>query len=257
VRPSLLLLDIDGVLYVENEPIAGAVAAVERLRAAGMQLRFATNTTSAPRARILAKLHELGFQLDAHELITPASLAVRHCELRGHREVALLLAEAVREDFAQLTAAACEERADAVILGDLGAAWGYDRLNGAFRAIMAGAELIALQKNRFWMRGDGLALDAGAFVAALEYASGREAIVVGKPAPAFFAEILAACAVPATEAAMVGDDVEADVGGAQRAGLFGILVQTGKYRAELVRASGVEPSATVASIADVPALLGA
>jgi HAD superfamily hydrolase (TIGR01458 family) len=120
---------------------------------------------------------------------------------------------------------------------------------------MDGAALIALQKNRYWETAGGLSLDAGPFVAALEYAIGRQAEVVGKPSPAFFELALGELRLPAERAAMVGDDVEADVGGAMEAGLAGILVRTGKYREDLVKESGIEPTATVDSVADVPELL--
>jgi HAD superfamily hydrolase (TIGR01458 family) len=250
-----VLLDLDGVLYVEDEPVAGARAAVEALRAAGLTVRFVTNTTASPRRRILERLERLGFAVEADELATPAALAVRHCLDAGHSRVALVMNEEVKEDFAELEDVG--ERAGAVIVGDLGAAFGYDVLNRAFRLVMEGAELVALQRNRYWLTPDGLSLDVGPFVAALEYATDRLAFVVGKPAPAFFATILEAAGASAAESAMVGDDVESDVGGAQRAGLAGILVRTGKYREDAVRRSGVRPDATVDSIAAVPALLGA
>jgi ribonucleotide monophosphatase NagD (HAD superfamily) len=118
----------------------------------------------------------------------------------------------------------------------------------ALRLVMDGADLIALQKNRFWLRAGGLSLDVGPFVAALEYATGREATVVGEPARAFFEQALADAGAAAADAVMVG---------ALSAGLAGILLRTGKYREDVVMASGVEPSATVDSIAEVPALVGA
>jgi HAD superfamily hydrolase (TIGR01458 family) len=178
---------------------------------------------------------------------------VRLCRERGHRRAALVMNEDVKEDFGELEEV--DAGADAVIVGDLGSDFGYDVLNGAFRQLMDGAELIALQKNRFWMTPDGLSLDVGPFVAALEYATRRDALVVGKPAPEFFATILAGIPAEASAAAMVGDDVESDVGGALGAGLAGVLVRTGKYRDDALRASGVEPTAVVDSIADVPRLL--
>ena len=144
----------------------------------------------------------------------------------------------------------------AVVVGDLGEGFSYAALNRAFGHVMDGAELIALQKNRYWLTPDGLALDVGPFVAALEYATRRDALVVGKPSRDFFATILAGIPVEPGAAAMVGDDVESDIGGAQDAGLAGILVRTGKYREDALRDSGVEPAAVVGSIADVPALLG-
>ena len=253
-----LLVDLDGVLYVEDEPIAGARDAVERLRG-GLALRFVTNTTAHSRARTLDKLTRMGFDVEPGELVTPAALAVRHCRERGHRRVALVMNEEVKRDFAGLEEAGEPgggEQADAVIIGDLGPAFGYDILNVAFRHVIAGAELIALQKNRYWLRADGLSLDVGPFVAAIEYATGCDAYVVGKPARGFFEGVLGDLGVASAEAAMVGDDVESDVGGALAAGLAGILVRTGKYRAEAVRESGVEPTATVDAIGAVPALLG-
>jgi HAD superfamily hydrolase (TIGR01458 family) len=253
VRADAVLLDLDGVLYVEDEPVRGAREAVAALRERGIALRFVTNTTSRPRRRILERLDRLGFAVQSEELATPAALAVRRCVDRGHRRVALLMNDAVKEDLAGLEEV--EHDADAVIVGDLGTAWAYQPLNRAFRLLMDGAELIALQKNRYWLTPDGLSLDVGPFVAALEYATGLAATVVGKPAPAFFETVLATLGVPAERAAIVGDDVESDVGGALAAGLAGILVRTGKYREGAVRASGVEPTATVDSIAGVPALL--
>ena len=113
------------------------------------------------------------------------------------------------------------------------------------------------RKNRYWLKADGLALDVGPFVAALEYAAGREAYVVGKPAAGFFDEVLDGAGSDAAAAAMVGDDIESDIGGALRAGLAAILVRTGKYRTEALEQSGLEPTAVVDSIADVPALFGA
>jgi HAD superfamily hydrolase (TIGR01458 family) len=248
-----VLLDLDGVLYVEDEPVPGSVEAVAALRRSGLALRFVTNTTSRSRTRTLEKLERLGFGVSDPELVTPAALAVRHCRERGHRRVALLMKDEVKADFAGLDEA--ERSADAVIIGDLGTAFGYEALNRAFRLVMNGAELVALQKNRYWLTADGLSLDVGPFVAAIEYATRREAFVVGKPSPGFFELVLGDLGVEAGEAAMVGDDVETDVGGALRAGLHAILVRTGKYRAEAVRASGIEPTATVGSIAEVPALL--
>ena len=144
-----------------------------------------------------------------------------------------------------------------MILGDCGEEFGYALLNRAFRLLIDGAELIALQKNRFWLTPGGIALDVGPFVAALEYAASTDAFVVGKPAPAFFASALGGTGVAAAEAAMVGDDIESDIGGALDAGMAGILVRTGKFRAEAVRAAGIRPTAIIDSIADLPALLGA
>jgi HAD superfamily hydrolase (TIGR01458 family) len=247
-----VLLDLDGVLYVEGRPLPRAADAVEELRAAGLALRFVTNTTAHSRGATLEKLRRLGFAVEEDELVTPAVLALQHCRDRGHTSAALLVRDELKGEFGELEESG---EPDAVIVGDLGERFDYGVLNRAFRQLLAGAELIALQKNRYWLRDDGLCLDVGPFVAALEYAAGCEALVVGKPAGAFFDHVLDGLGVPAGAAVMVGDDIESDIGGALRAGLAAVLVRTGKYREEAVAASGIEPTAIVDSAADLPALL--
>jgi HAD superfamily hydrolase (TIGR01458 family) len=258
MAPSLegteaLLLDLSGVIYVQDEAVPGAAEALSRLRGEGIPIRLVTNTTMRPRRAILERLERLGIEADPSELLTPATLAARRCQESGYESVELVVLDELLEDLQELDRGG--DSPDAVVVGDLGDRWDYEVLNRAFRRLMEGAELIALQKNRYWETAEGLSLDAGPFVAALEYATGREADVVGKPAPSFFELALGDLGVTAEHAAMVGDDVEADVGGALEAGIAGILVRTGKYREDEVKASGIEPTATVDSIADVPDLL--
>jgi len=219
-------------------------------------VRLVTNTTSKSRRTIAEQLRALGFDVAEEEVLTPAALAVAHCRSHGYRRVSLMVGESLREDLAGLEAAAADETAEAVVLGDLGAGFTAATLNAAFRRLMDGAELIALQHNRYWRRADGLTLDVGAYAAALEYASGVVPTVIGKPARQFFDAALEDLGAKPAEAVMIGDDVEGDVGGGLDAGIASILVRTGKYREDALAASGVIPSATVDSIADVPALLG-
>jgi HAD superfamily hydrolase (TIGR01458 family) len=214
-----------------------------------------TNTTAHSRSATFQKLIGLGIPVADDELVTPAALAVRYCVEQGHRRVSLIMNDEVKRDFAELEEV--RDEADAVIIGDLGSAFGFDVLNEAFRHVMGGADLIALQKNRYWMRADGLSLDVGPFVAAIEYATDRQAYVVGKPSRGFFEQVLAGIGVGAARAVMVGDDIESDIGGALTAGLRAILVQTGKYREERLLESGIGPTAIARSIVEVPDLLGA
>jgi HAD superfamily hydrolase (TIGR01458 family) len=251
--PFGVLLDIDGVLHVGDEPIDGAVETLSLLREESAGVRLVTNTTSRSRREVAAHLRELGFDVALEEVLTPAAMAVHHCHEQGYRSVALLISDGLSEDLAPLEGSASPARADAVILGDMGEGFTAKVLNSAFRLLMDGAELVALQHNRYWRRADGLALDVGAYAAALEYATGREGVIVGKPSDAFFHAALADMGLE--QAVMVGDDVEVDVGGAMAAGLAGVLVRTGKYRADALPASEVSPTAILDSIADFPALL--
>ena len=223
-----VLLDLAGVLYDGKTAIPGAADAVKQLRKAGLPVRFLTNSTRSPRRVLLERLAAMGFEVSAAELFTPASAAcaiLRAQNLCPH----LLIHPDLVEDF--------EGHSDrrgrtVVVVGDAGPYFSYKALNAAFRQLAEGADFIALAANRSFRDADGsLSMDAGAFVAALEYASRTRAQVVGKPAPAFFAAALDDMGVAAGAAVMIGDDAESDASGALRAGLAqAVLVQTGKYR---------------------------
>jgi HAD superfamily hydrolase (TIGR01458 family) len=224
---SAVLLDLAGVIYDGEKAVPGAAEAVARLRTAGLPIRFVSNTTRSSKPAILARLAKLGLPVTGNELFTPAEAA---CDwLRAHERTAHLLVHPdLTSEFQHLP----DDGPMAVVVGDAGDAFDYKALNAAFRKLVHGAELLALAPNRTFRDADGeLSLDAGAFVAALEFASQRQAIVLGKPAPDFFQAALATIPCPAAEAVMVGDDAETDVGGALSAGLgHALLVRTGKYR---------------------------
>ncbi|MFT3865045.1 MAG: TIGR01458 family HAD-type hydrolase [Solirubrobacterales bacterium] len=251
--PAAFLLDIDGVLHVGREPTAGAVEALERLREIA-PVRLLTNTTSRARASIVAELRAQGFAVGDEEVLTPAALTVAHCRERGYRRVSLLVSEDLRSDLADLEEVSGGERADAVVLGDLGDRLTPALMNEAFNRLLGGAALIALQHNRYWRSEEGLVLDVGAWAAALEYGAGVESVVIGKPSAEFFAAALEDVAVAAGSALMVGDDVEADVGGGLAAGIASVLVRTGKFSDAALAASGIDPTAVIDRLAELPDL---
>jgi HAD superfamily hydrolase (TIGR01458 family) len=176
---------------------------------------------------------------------------------RGVRRVAAYVAPETAEDFMRFDLAA--EHPEAVVVGDMGEAWDFATLNRAFHQLMDGADLLALQRDRYWLRGDALALDAGPFVAALEYATGKSAALCGKPSAAFYraalASLPAAAAAAPRDVVMVGDDLWGDVEGAQRAGLSAWMVRTGKFRDDVVNASGIQPDRIIGSVAELPDLI--
>lgn len=254
--PEGLLLDLDGVLYVGEEKIDGAVETLAQLRdIVPGGIRLVTNTTSVSRGSIIARLRRLGFEVADEEVLTPAEMAVRYCNRHGLSPVNLMCNRVLRDDLAGLEAVGTNEPAAAVILGDLGPRFTWDTMNRAFRQLMDGARLIVLQHNRYYQRVDGLALDVGAYAAALEYATGVEPIIVGKPSEEFFKTALGDLGADPEQSLMVGDDIEVDVGGALASGIPAIQVRTGKFREEKVAASGIEPTAFIDSINDLPALL--
>ena len=222
-----VLLDVGGVVFVGDAALPGAVAAVERLKTAGIAVRCITNTTRQPRRLFLEKLLGFGLDIQADELFMPA-IAARHYLEANRLTPHLLVHPALEEDFAGLPAG---DGSKAVVIGDAAQGFTYDSLNRAFRALDEGAGFLALARNRTFRDADGrLSLDAGPFVAALEYATGREALVLGKPSADFFAAAIESLGCAPSEIAMIGDDVEADIAGAQSVGIHGILVRTGKYK---------------------------
>jgi len=220
------LLDLSGVVYVGDTVLPGAINAVVRLRKTGLPLRFLTNTTSKSKRVILEDLRSMGLSCSDEELITPAQVA-HDLLAKGNMSAHLLISPNLAEDFANTPT----KGNTAVFVGDAGRGFTYAALNEAFRVLYDGAEFYALAANRTFLDSDGKrSLDAGAFVAALEYATQRKATILGKPSPNFFQAALSSMGCQAEDAVMIGDDAEADVSGALAAGIGkGLLVRTGKY----------------------------
>jgi len=255
---SGVLIDIDGVLTVSWQPLPGAVAALRRLRAAGLPVALVTNTTSRPRSAIAAVLAGAGFPVTAADILTAPAIAAAY--LNDHYPGArclLLNSGDIGEDLAGVTLAPASDPAPAqvVLVGGAGPEFSYQALNRAFGCLRGGARLVAMHQGLYWRTSEGLQLDSGAFVAGLEQAAGVEAEVVGKPAAAFFATALAHLGAAAAHTLMVGDDIETDVLAAQRQGLTGILVKTGKYLPSTHHRASGTPDHVLDSFADVPALL--
>ena len=248
-----MLLDLDGVVYVGDQPVPGAAETVDWLAREDVPYRFLTNTTSRPRRAIVDKLAGMGIRAGEEMILTPAVAAVAWLRRHHVEGPALFVPDATAAEFAELGPLPDGADAGAVIVGDLGDGWDYATLNRALRLLMSdpAPPLVALGMTRFWRAEDGLRLDAGAFVRALEYAAGRTAVVVGKPDPAFYATAVDAIGLEAGDVVMVGDDIRTDVEGAQRAGLTGVLVRTGKFAASDL-AGEITPDAVLDSIADLP-----
>jgi HAD superfamily hydrolase (TIGR01458 family) len=254
---AAILVDIDGVLHVSGEPIPGAAEGVERLRADGHALRFVTNNTTRARARLAEELRAIGVPIEEDEIETTPLAAGKL--LAGQRVFALVMA-AIRPDL-ERNAMLVDSDADAVLLGgadeteETARVFSYPNLSRAFAELENGARLVCLHRNRWWQTSRGPLLDAGAFVAGLEYAAGVEAEVVGKPTRAYFEAALGELGSESGDAVMVGDDIEADIGGAKALGMRAVLVRTGKFREDTLATAEQKPDAVLDSIVELPAWL--
>ncbi|MEJ2110812.1 MAG: TIGR01458 family HAD-type hydrolase [Acidobacteriota bacterium] len=251
-----ILLDLDGVVYNAERPIDGAAETVAWLQSESVPHLFVTNTSSRGRKALMEKLRRLGIRTDVSHILTPCSAASGWLESRSGSPVALFVKPEARGEFNNLDQLpeSAETGARYIVIGDLSETWDFSKLNRAFRLLHSDpeAELIALGMTRFWKAEDGLRLDVAPFISALECATGKKARVFGKPAKTFYSAAAAQLQIPPDEIAMVGDDVEADVAGAQHAGMKGILVRTGKFHPSDVKGS-IRPDEVLDSIREIPA----
>jgi HAD superfamily hydrolase (TIGR01458 family) len=251
-----ILFDLDGVLYTGDTAIDGAASVINWCIDQAIPHLFLTNTTSRPRSALVDKLARLDIKSTPDDFLTPALAAQQWLRSNINGKIALFIPDATRDEFAEFDQCGhdAEQGAEAVIIGDLGEAWDFNTLNRAFRLLMnnADARLIALGMTRYWRAADGLRLDAAPFVKALEHASGREVIVLGKPSKEFYASALEKTGCNASETIMIGDDIRGDIEGSQNAGIRGLLVKTGKFQQTDLE-TGIKPCDVIESVADLPA----
>jgi HAD superfamily hydrolase (TIGR01458 family) len=242
------LIDLDGVLYVGDRAIQGARETIEFLSERKYLFRFVSNTTRKCRKTIADRLVSMGFDIPVEYIFTPPLAAVAFIKNRRKNHCFLLTTGDVYQDFENACICDTAASVDYVILGDAGDNVTYGSLNTAFRHLMNGADLIALENDRYWMAPDGLSLSAGPFVQALEFATGKKATIVGKPSKTFFELALRDMGLLANETAMIGDDILTDIYGACSMGMQGILVRTGKYRKDTEDNARVKPDCVIDSI---------
>eukprot|EP00466_Bigelowiella_natans_P007172 jgi/Bigna1/137940/aug1.42_g12648 len=234
------LIDLSGTLHIGSKAVSGAQVALKRLRESGVKVAFVTNTTKDSKRALYGKLKAMDFAIDKGEIWSSLE-AAKTCILEQKLRPMLLLSDSALEDFKDIDT----QDPNSVLVGLAPSKFDYAQLNSAFRLLMekrGEAKLIAIHKGRYMQKSDGrLSLGPGGFVSALEYASGVEATIIGKPESSFFEKALQRLDAKAEEAVMIGDDVRDDVGGAQGCGLNGILVKTGKYREGDESRHGVKP----------------
>ena len=270
-----LVLDADGVLVLQAKPLPGSVEAVRSLDERGIPFRVVTNFSQLHRGTLADWFAKGGVRIGPDRFITAASATAAYAAAtHAGRPLFVISAPDARREFdgqELLTADAADAlpagTVAAVVIGDGGDDLSYRNLDVAFRLVQGGAELLAMHRNPWWLTERGITLDAGAYVVGLEFASGRRARTLGKPSPDVFRQAVAGLRadlgerLPRSAFAMVGDDPKADVAAAQRVGLRGVLVLSGKTSADDVariaagRSRGRGPDAVASTLAEVVAAL--
>ncbi|CAG9531731.1 unnamed protein product [Cercopithifilaria johnstoni] len=215
------LLDITGVMY-NSDPgtigrlIEGSVEAVNRLYAESA-VRFVTNESTRSRKHLFEKLTRLGFTLKEEHIFMPVPEAKRYIKDHG-----------ILKEFEDLDTS----DPNCVLLGDAELGFTYETMNAAFRVLHETNDplIIALGCGKFYQRMDGPCMDVGGFIRALQYACDARVVITGKPDEQFFKAAVDDMGLKADEVVMIGDDIVSDVGGAQKAGIRGVQVRTGKWR---------------------------
>lgn len=252
-----LLIDLDGVIYQGHSVIPGATETIHWLQQKSIPYLFITNTTSISRNKIIEKLAKFSIHVSEDSILTPPIAACQWLSTHTTGPVAFFVPATTFDDFKSIPVLATDKNnASAVVLGDYGERWTFTELNRAFTLLMNQPKpvLIALGMTRYWRAADGLRLDVGAFIKALEYASGSTAIVLGKPSKTFFESALQLLNCKSAHTIMIGDDIVGDIQGAQAVGIKGLLVRTGKFRLSDLECD-IHPDAVIDSIADLPAFI--
>ncbi|RKU23561.1 TIGR01458 family HAD-type hydrolase [Candidatus Poribacteria bacterium] len=249
-RPKAFLIDMDGTLYFKGEPCPGAIETVNYLRQEKYQLRFLTNTTAKTPKMLHAQMQALGFDIYEDEIFNATYACLQYLRSQPGASCHFMVDDAVKAFFKEIPID--DDAPDFVVVGDYGEGFDFHTLNHAFRLLMNGAELIALQKGLYWFSSEGMFLDCGAFVTLLEAAAEKTAKVMGKPSETFFKIALESLQLSPGEAVVIGDDITSDIVGAQAMEMRSILVKTGKFKPNQLENPVAKPTWVLNSIAELP-----
>jgi glycerol-1-phosphatase len=248
-----LIVDLDGVVWLGATAVPGSVAAIERLRSRGIRLLFLTNDPRGSRAEYAERLRALGVSVDESEIVTSGSaLATFVRDREGAGTTAFVIgSRSLKAELAhaglELVAGDAGRDAEVVAVGGHDG-FDYDELRIATQAVRRGARLYAAGRDATFPMPDGPWPGSGSIVAAVEVAGGKPAIAVGKPEPFIF-EIARSLLGDCRRVAIVGDNLDSDIAGGERAGLTTILVLTGTSGRDDLAAAGVRPDLVLPDLA--------
>ena len=242
-----LLIDLEGVLYNDNQLIPGSIDVIKELKRVGLKLRFLTNTTTAPRKKILEKLLNFGFDIEEKEIFTPIIATKNYLRDNTVKKISLVTNIEIIEEFKEYEIT--QKDPEAIIMGDIYKNFNWDILDRIFKLVyINNAALIALHQNKYCMRDGQVSLDLGPFVRAIEYASNKKSILMGKPEKNFFDLAIKDMEISKEAVFMIGDDIISDIKGAKDFDIKAIQVKTGKYQKEDCSDKFTQPDLRIDSI---------
>ena len=251
-RPKAFLIDLDGTLYFKGEPCPGAIETINYLRQEKYQLRFLTNTTAKTPKMLHEQMQALGFDIYENEIFNATYACLLYLRAQPEASCHFMVDDAVKAFFKEIPTN--NDAPDFVVVGDYGEQFDFHALNHAFRLLIDGAELIALQKGLYWFSPEGIRLDCGAFVTLLETAAGKTARVMGKPSEMFFKTVLNNLQLAPKDVVVVGDDITSDIVGAERIKMRSILVKTGKFKPNQLENPVAKPTWVLDSVSTLAQL---
>ena len=247
------LFDLDGVFYVGDELIPGGIETLNYLTSKCIPYRFITNTTTKSRFQICKKLVALGLPIEESQIFSAIYAGILKLREWGNPSCYYFLKNEAKIEFDEFTEN--NVNPDVIVIGDLDQEWSFENMNRAFNYVMNGSRILALHKGKYFQVDEGLQIDSGAFVHAIEFATSKSADVVGKPNENFFKLAIRDMGINnVSHIAMIGDDLINDIEGAQKVGVKSGLVKTGKFRQEILNQSKVKPDFILSSISELPNL---
>ena len=246
------LFDLDGVFIQSGKPLPGAIESLEFLRSLNIPFRFLTNTTTKSRGTLKSVLKDIGLYCDEEEIFSAGFSGVQAIKAMGSPACKFYIADDLKKDYQEFKEDF--EKPDVIVIGDY-ESWDFEKIDQAFRYVMNGAKILALQMGKYYRVDSGLRIDAGAFVAALEFATNKKARIVGKPNKRFFQSALSHMGLDSKDVVMFGDDLINDIYGAQQLDIPGILIKSGKYHKGMLESSSIIPDGFLESIADLPKII--
>lgn len=246
------LIDMDGVIYNGNEPIPGAVEFINYLRINGFPFLFLTNNSQKTSRDVCYKLRRLGFDINEEDVFTCGIATARYLASKKPHGTAYVIGEGgLLSELHKVGYSIVDDHPDYVVIGE-GRTIMLESVDKAMNMILNGAKLIATNLDPNCPVGKGkYRAGCGAFVAMLEFATGKQAFSVGKPSPIMMRMARKALGLATNQTIMIGDTMSTDILGADAMGFTTVLTLSGVTKREDLGNYGYAPDFIIHSVADL------